>query len=118
MVNRRFVKYNSSDEVEQEDKLSAHTLQNKKTEYITEEFSNLRILTDSFREKIRPKENYKFNDQATVYFRERSLHLGEIRTLACNELIEFKEFKYKKIVLIYAGSAPSKQLNQLHDMFP
>ena len=100
--------------------LSAHTLQNKKSEYITEEFSSLRLLTDSFREKIRPKEKYKFNDQTTVYFRERSLHLSEIEflTLACNELIELKEFKFKKIVLIYAGAAPSKQLNQLHEMFP
>ena len=126
IINRRFVKYNSSDDADEEEdgfsfnnSLSVHTSQNKKTENLL--FSDVsRLLTDSFREKIRPKEIYQFNNRTTVHYRERSLRLGEIEflTLACSELATNKELKFKNIVLIYAGAAPSKRLHHLHDMFP
>lgn len=134
IVHRQNFTYNIEDKEDEETKrkqleellksntISAHTLQNKKAECVTDEFdmNNSRLLTDSFREKIRPKEKYQFNDSTTVYFRERMLRLGEIEflTLVCSELAHLDEFKYEKVVLIYAGASPSSRLELLHEMFP
>ena len=100
--------------------LSAHTLQYKKCEYETFSESSRYLDHDSFREKIRPKERYQFNDSTTVYFRERSLRLSEIEflTMCCNDIGKVSELKCRKLVLIYAGCAPSKSLHFLQDMFP
>ena len=104
IVQRRFFKYNSSEE-EDENQIelvkktckSLHTLELKCVSYSGQDFEAARVLTDDFRQKIRAKEKHLFNDRTTVYFRERSLRLGEIEflTLACGQLA--KEQAKKKI---------------------
>lgn len=134
VVHRQNVKYNSSDE-EQEDPdrvekhitecVSIHTLECKQSEYREsgfDEFGKMRVLTDTYREKIKPKERYEFIDRTTMYYKERSLRLREIEflSMACSEAAERPDIVgfSKKVVLVYAGAGPSRQLDKLHEMFP
>lgn len=134
VVHRRFVTYNSSDEEQEKPDLvkqrrlectSVHTLECKHSEYIEcthEQFGQRRILTDNYRQRIRPKERYKFSDRTTVYYKPRSLRLSEIEflSIACSEVAEQSHtvgFE-RRIVLVYAGAGPTKRLETLQKMFP
>ncbi|CAF1028526.1 unnamed protein product [Brachionus calyciflorus] len=98
---------------------SPHTLQNSKfLEIINEEdFQTRRILNDDFPQMNRSK--FEPKSCTTVFFKERSLRLCEIEflTKSCVDLIQKKNFN-KKIVCFYAGSAASKRLDHLFNMFP
>ena len=127
IVKSKFVKTNSSDEednidlneIKNSDSVSLHCLQNKK---ITKKNFNSesRYLSESFPERARPKYMNKSDDRTTLYFKERGLRLAEIEflTLACKEIAESSSLRFKPIVLVYAGAAPSVKLNILHGMFP
>jgi hypothetical protein len=132
IVKSKFVKTNSSSEDDdfsnnnktelfQSKSVSIHCLQNKTMQYDNDEFNeNSRQLTDSFREKARPKHWNHEADRTTIYFKERGMRLIEIEflTLVCKEIAEDKNLKCKKIVLIYAGASSSKNLHLLQEMFP
>lgn len=131
VVERRYVKYNSSDEDDDKADIvernksecrSIHTLECKHSEYKDEEFGHMRILTNDYREKIKPKERYRMPDRTTIYYKERSLRLSEIEflSLACSEIAENPKLVNfeNRIVLIYAGAGPSRGLEMLLEMFP
>ena len=134
IVQRRFLKYNSSDDDDDKADIvernksecrSIHTLECKHSEYKEvshEEFGQMRILTNDYRERIKPKERYRMPDRTTIYYKERSLRLSEIEflSLACSEIAEnpgLVKFEHR-IVLVYAGAGPSRGLEMLREMFP
>ncbi|CAF0994879.1 unnamed protein product [Brachionus calyciflorus] len=124
IVERKFFRYNSSDDEDDVEErksscMSLHCLESKYSEYIEKEFASLRYLTQDFRQKIKPKEKYEFTDKTTVDFKERGLRLLEIEflTASIKEIVNCK--KRKELVCIYAGFGPSsKSFQYLVDMFP
>ena len=97
------------------EKLSPHTLQNKNCVYSLKEFTaECRLITDES-----PRQKYQRRskqDKTTFHFGQRKLMLSEIEFLT-NVSKELSEID-KKICLLYAGAAPDIHIAMLINMFP